>query len=72
MGQGKDGREEEAAAMEGAERQAAEELPERWSARAKTEIVLRFLKGEEPRTVSRETQLPVHELERLAAAVRDV
>ena len=62
MSQGKDGREEEAG-MEAAER-TGEELPERWSARAKTEIVLRLLKGEEIGTVSRETQVPVHELER--------
>jgi len=50
--------------MEAAERQRGEELPERWSARAKAEIVLRLLKGEELDTVSRETQVPVHELER--------
>ena len=62
MSQGKDGREEEAG-MEAAER-TSEELPERWSARAKTEIVLRLLKGEELGTVSREMQVPVHELER--------
>src|SRR3989449_3504673 len=61
MSQGKDGREGEG--MEGAER-TGEELPERWSARAKAEIVLRLLKGEELDTVSRETQVPVHELER--------
>jgi transposase len=41
----------------------SEELPERWSARAKTEIVLRRLKGEDIGTVARETQVPVHELE---------
>ena len=63
MSQGKDGREEETG-MEGAERQTGEELPERWSARAKTEIVLRLLKGEELGAVSREIQVPVHELER--------
>lgn len=62
MSQGKDGR-EEVAAMEAAER-SNEELPERWSARAKAEIVLRLLKGEELGTVSRELQVPVHELER--------
>src|SRR5947199_7480524 len=62
MSQEKDGREEEAG-MEAAERTGAE-LPERWSARAKTEIVLRLLKGEELGTVSREAQVPVHELER--------
>src|SRR5438445_8728348 len=63
MSQRKDGREEEVG-MEAAGQQTGEELPERWSARAKTEIVLRLLKGEELGTVSRETQVPVHELER--------
>src|SRR3989442_9744234 len=63
MSQAKDGRGEETG-MEAAERQTGEELPERWSARAKAEIVLRLLKGEELDTVSRETQVPVHELER--------
>jgi hypothetical protein len=46
---------EEATGMEAAERNA-EELPERWSARAKTEIVLRLLKGEDLRTVSRRSR----------------
>jgi hypothetical protein len=55
--------EDEEAGMEAVE-QTGEELPERWSARAKTEIVLRLLKGEELGTVSREIQVPVHELER--------
>jgi hypothetical protein len=55
-----DGVEEAAMAAVG----KSEELPERWSARAKMEIVLRLLKGEELGTVSRETQVPVHELER--------
>ena len=50
--------------MEAAEQQTGEERPERWSARAKTEIVLRLLKGEGLDPVSRETQVPVHELER--------
>jgi hypothetical protein len=63
MSQRKDAREEEAA-VEAVERQPGEELPERWSARAKTEIVLRLLKGEELGAVSREVQVPVHELER--------
>jgi hypothetical protein len=63
MSQEKDGRGEETG-MEAGERQTSEELPERWSARAKSEIVLRLLKGEELGTVSRETQVPVHELER--------
>jgi hypothetical protein len=62
MSQRRNGVDEEAA-MEAAE-QTSEELPERWSARAKTEIVLRLLKGEELGTVSREIQVPVHELER--------
>src|SRR2546422_11148381 len=62
MNQRKDGREEETG-MEAVER-TGEELPERGSARAKAEIVLRLLKGEELDTVSRETQVPVHELER--------
>jgi hypothetical protein len=55
--------EAEEAGMEAVE-QTGEGLPERWSARAKTEIVLRLLKGEELGTVSREIQVPVHELER--------
>jgi transposase-like protein len=62
MSQRKD-RSDEEAGMEARE-QTTEELPERWSARAKTEIVLRLFKGEELGTVSRETQVPVHELER--------
>src|SRR2546426_5942167 len=63
MSQERDRRGEETG-MEAAEQQTSEELPERWSARAKTEIVLRLLRGEELGTVSRETQVPVHELER--------
>src|SRR5262245_21280109 len=63
MSQRKDGRDEEAA-MEEAGRPPGEELPARWSARAKTEIVLRLLKGEEVGAVSREIQVPVYELER--------
>jgi hypothetical protein len=62
MSQRRNGVEEEAA-MEAAE-QTSEELPERWRARAKTEIVLRLLKGEELGTVAREIQVPVRELER--------
>jgi len=41
MSQGKDGREKEVG-MEAAEPETGEELPERWSARAKAEIVLRL------------------------------
>jgi DNA-directed RNA polymerase specialized sigma24 family protein len=39
------------------------ELPERWSAPRKREIVLRLLRGESLDQVSRETQVPAHELE---------
>jgi transposase len=42
---------------------AAAELPERWSAGRKTELVLRLLRGEALDTVSRESQVPAHELE---------
>ena len=44
-------------AVEGAE------PPERWSAARKTELVLRLLGGEALDTVSRESQVPAHELE---------
>ncbi len=46
-----------------AEGEQADELPERWSAKAKSEIVLRLLRGETVDAVSREIQVPVHELE---------
>lgn len=39
------------------------ELPERWSAKAKAEVVLRLLRGEAVEAVSREVQVPAHELE---------
>jgi hypothetical protein len=39
------------------------ELPERWSAARKTELVLRLLRGEAFDAVSRESQVPAHELE---------
>src|SRR6266702_6815252 len=42
----------------------APELPERWSAARKTELVLRLLRGEALDAVSRESQVPAHELER--------
>jgi transposase len=38
-------------------------LPERWSARLKSEVVLRLLRGEDLGDVSREVQVPAHELE---------
>src|SRR5262245_26987535 len=40
-----------------------ENLPERWSAQRKTELVLRLLRGEALDAVSRESQVPAHELE---------
>lgn len=39
------------------------ELPERWSAQRKTELVLRLLRGESLDSVSRDSQVPAHELE---------
>jgi len=48
---------EEAVVSEGAE------LPERWSVQRKMEVVLRLLRGEALDAVSRESQIPAHELE---------
>jgi len=45
------------------EKGASRELPERWSAQQKTEAVLRLLRGEDLGQVSREIQVPAHELE---------
>lgn len=42
---------------------ASDELPERWSVQRKTELVLRLLRGEPIDAVSRESQVPAHELE---------
>jgi transposase len=39
------------------------EIPERWSAQRKAELVLRLLRGEALDAVSRESQVPAHELE---------
>ncbi len=39
------------------------ELPERWSAKRKAEIVLRLLQGEDLGEISREIQVPPPELE---------
>ncbi len=39
------------------------ELPERWSVQRKQAVVLRLLRGESLDRVSRETQVPAHELE---------
>lgn len=43
--------------------QEREVLPERWSAQAKMEIVLRLLRGEDLGEMSREIQVPAAELE---------
>src|ERR1043166_3800905 len=40
-----------------------DELPERWSAQRKMELVLRLLRGEALDGVSRDSQVPAHELE---------
>lgn len=45
------------------EEQEREDLPQRWSAARKTEIVLRLLRGEDLGPVSREIQVPPQELE---------
>ena len=42
---------------------ASVELPERWSVQRKTELVLRLLRGEPLDAVSRDSQIPAHELE---------
>ncbi len=39
------------------------DLPERWSAPRKSELVLRLLRGESLDSVSRDSQVPAHELE---------
>ena len=39
------------------------ERPERWSVQRKAELVLRLLRGEALDAVSRESQVPAHELE---------
>ena len=43
---------------------AADEVPERWSVQRKAELVMRLLRGEALDAVSRESQVPAHELER--------
>ncbi len=43
--------------------QIREELPERWSAQRKMEVVLRLLRGEDLGELSREVQVPAPELE---------
>jgi transposase-like protein len=55
----------EAASGGGGEGAAAErfDVPERWSAAKKAEVVLRLLRGEEIGAVSREIQVPAHVVE---------
>ena len=43
--------------------QEEQATPERWSAKAKTEVILRLLRGESVEVVSREIHVPVHEIE---------
>ncbi len=45
------------------ERGSEKALPERWSARAKSEVVLGLFRGESVDDVSREIQVSVHEIE---------
>ncbi|MGH7644347.1 MAG: hypothetical protein ACREMR_02050 [Gemmatimonadales bacterium] len=45
------------------EKEHEAERPERWSAKAKTDVVLRLFRGEAVEAVSREVQVPAHELE---------
>lgn len=51
------------AEREGSAPAAGDELPERWNIQRKTELVLRLLRGELIDAVSRESQIPAHELE---------
>lgn len=46
-----------------AEQDEGQALPKRWSAKAKTDVILRLLRGEAIEVVSREVQVPAHELE---------
>lgn len=48
---------------EGADAPESAELPERWSVQRKTALVLRLLRGQALDAVSRESQVPAHELE---------
>ncbi len=44
-------------------KEASREVPERWSAQQKTEVVLRLLRGEDLGQLSREIKVPAHEIE---------
>ena len=45
------------------ERMIDGDLPERWSPQRKAEVVLRLIKGEDLGSLSREIEVPAHELE---------
>ena len=45
------------------EHEPAPAIPERWSEKAKTDVVRRRFRGEGVDAASREVQVPVHELE---------
>jgi transposase-like protein len=56
-----DSERDSAGAPTGAE--APAEIPERWSAQRKADLVLRLLRGEALDAVARDSQVPAHELE---------
>ncbi len=60
---GEEGAEADDSAGGGVGGRGGVELPERWSVQRKTELVLRLLRGEPLDAVSRESQVPAHELE---------
>ncbi len=45
------------------EQEVEQKVTERWSAKAKTEVILRLFRGESVDAVSGELQVPVHEIE---------
>jgi transposase-like protein len=50
---------------------AEAELPERWSAKRKCEVVLRLFRGEDLGEVSREIEVPASEIEKWRRAFMD-
>ncbi len=53
------------------EPERGDDLPERWSAKAKSDVVLRLFRGEAVEAVSRDVHVPVHELETWRRAFLD-
>ena len=53
------------------EKTETQELPERWSAKRKAEVVLRLLQGEDLGELSRQIQVPAPELEEWRRAFLD-